>query len=139
MVLYMDMRRPAWTPLFPYTTLFRSVEAHLARQRKRRRKIPLALAGETDDEVRGNRDVGPHRAQLAHLFLEFERGIAALHERQHPVRAALHRQVQVVGELADTGERLDQAVVELERVGGGEADALDARHARGMVDERGEI
>src|SRR2546429_2170298 len=32
-----------------------------------------------------------------------------------------------------------QAVVELERVGSGEADALDARHARDMVDERGEI
>src|SRR2546429_7825278 len=31
-----------------------------------------------------------------------------------------------------------QAVVELERVGSGEADALDARHARDMVDERSE-
>jgi len=33
--------------------------------------------------------------------------------------------VQVVGELADAGERLDQAVVELERVRSGEADAFD--------------
>src|SRR5882672_11253735 len=45
----------------------------------------------------------------------------------------------MVGELADAGERLDQAVVELERVRSGEADAFDARHARHMVDERGEI
>ena len=51
----------------------------------------------------------------------------------------LHRQVQVVRELVDVRERLDQAVVELQRMRGGEADALDARHARHVVDERREI
>ena len=82
---------------------------------------------------------GAHRAQPPHPGLVFQRRIAALHEREHAVGAALHRQVQVVGELRHVGERLDQAVVELERVRGGEADALDARHARHVVDERRQI
>ena len=47
--------------------------------------------------------------------------------------------MQMVGELADAGKRLDQAVVEFQRMRGGEADALDARHRRHVVDERGEI
>src|SRR5262249_48463952 len=102
------------------------VEADVAHEVERRLEVLLPLPGKAADETRRQADVGARRAQAAHLLLELERGVAALHERQHPVRAALRGQVQVARELADIRERLDQAVVELERVRGGEADALDA-------------
>jgi hypothetical protein len=70
------------------------------------------------------------------LVLELEAGVATLHEREHAVGAGLHRQVQVVGELRHARERFDQAVVELERMRGGEATPLDAAHPRDVVDER---
>src|SRR3982074_1436272 len=52
--------------------------------------------------------------------------MAALHCSQNTIRAALHRQMQKIIELGDVGIRLDQAVVEIERVRGGESNALDA-------------
>src|SRR5437764_2380783 len=104
MVLYMDMRRPAWTPLFPYTTLFRSVEAHLARQRQRRRKIPLALAGETDDEVRGNRDVGPHRARSEEHTSELQSPMYLVCRLllEKKLRAAIAREPSAESEITGT-------------------------------------
>src|SRR5579862_6584242 len=45
----------------------------------------------------------------------------------------------MVGELVDARERLDQTVVELERMRSREADALNARNARHVMDERREI
>src|SRR6185312_2110704 len=47
--------------------------------------------------------------------------------------------MKMTRELRHMGEGLDQAVVELERMRGGEADALDAGHRRDMVDERGQV
>ena len=68
--------------------------------------------GKADDEIRRDRDVRPHGAQPADLFLEFEHGVAALHEREDAVRAALHRQVQVIRELRHARVGLDQVVAE---------------------------
>jgi hypothetical protein len=45
---------------------------------------------------------------------------------EHAVRAGLHGQVQVADELRDLGVGLDQRIGELDRMGGGVADALDA-------------
>ncbi len=47
--------------------------------------------------------------------------------------------MQVVRELRHVGVCLDQAVRELERMRRGEADALDARHGRDVMDERCEV
>ncbi len=69
---------------------------------------------------------GPDRAHCADALLVFERGVAALHEREDPVGSALNRQMQMIGELRHTGEGVDQAVVEFQRMGSGEADAFDA-------------
>ena len=80
-------------------------------------EVALTLPGKSHYEVGGNADVRPHAPQLADLFLEFNRGVAALHEREHAVGAALHRQMQMAGKLRHVGEGLDQAVGELERVG----------------------
>ena len=67
-------------------------------------------------------------------------GVAALHERKHAVRAALHRQVQVIRELAARSRYASmRAVRQLERMRRGEANALDAGHLRNVMDQRREI
>jgi len=53
--------------------------------------------------------------------------MAALHGGKDAVRAALHRKMQVVIELRNVCIRLDQTVVEIERVRSRKADALDTR------------
>ena len=75
------------------------VEADVLDQRHRPLEIVLGLAGEADDEVARDRDLGPHRAQLADRALVLERGVAALHRREDAVAAVLHGQVHVVDEL----------------------------------------
>ncbi len=71
----------------------------------------------------------------AQLLLELQRGVAAPHQRQDAIRAALHRQVQVVDQLARVRKGLDQRVVEIQRMRSGEADALHARHGADRADE----
>jgi hypothetical protein len=73
-------------------------------------EVVLGLAREADDEVADRLMSGPHRAQLAHHALVFQRGVAALHRHQDAVAAVLHRQVQVVDQLGHLGVGLDQAL-----------------------------
>jgi hypothetical protein len=113
----------------------RLVEAHLGDQVHGRLEVLVGLARESDDDVRGDANVRPYRAQLADSLLVLEHGMAALHRRQDPVGAALHGKVQVIVELRHVGIRLDQAVVEIERVRGGEADALHAVDRGDEVDQ----
>ena len=82
---------------------------------------------------------GPYRAQLADSLLVFEHRMAALHRGEDPVGAALHGKVQVIVELRHVRIRLDQAVVEIERVGGGEANALHAVDRGDEVDQGGKV
>ena len=74
-------------------------------------------------------DVRAHRAELAQLLLVLEHGVAALHGGENAIGAALHRQMQEIIELRNVRIGLDQAVVEFERMRGGEANALDAATA----------
>ena len=102
------------------------VEADILDQFHGLLEVGVGLAGEADDEIRADRDVRTHRAQLADLLLELERGVAALHRREDAVAARLHRQVQEVGQLRHVAVGVHQRVAELQRVRGGEADAADA-------------
>ncbi len=104
----------------------RRVEADVVHQLHELVEVLVLLAGEADDEVGGQADVGAHRAQLADGALVLERRVAALHGRQDAVGAVLHGQVQVVDQLGHARIGVDQALAELLRVAGGEADALDA-------------
>ena len=115
------------------------VETHLAHEGERALEIFFRLAGEADDEVGRQADVGSDFAQLAQFLLVLEHRVAALHQREHAVRAALHRQVQEIRELRHVAIRIDQAVAELDRMRGREADALDARNCRDEVDQRREV
>ena len=70
-------------------------EADLVDQRHGGGEIGLGLAGMADDEVGGQGESGPRLPQPVHHAAEVVRGMAAVHRRQHAVRARLHRQVQV--------------------------------------------
>ena len=83
---------------------------------------------------------GPRRAQPADLLLVLERGVAALHRREDAVGAATAP--AGAGSDASFGTLrvgLDQAVAELDRMRGREADAADAVDARDVLDQQREV
>ena len=64
--------------------------------------------------------------------------VLAVHRRQDPVRAGLHRQMQVGHQLGDIAVGCDQVVVHVARMAGGVADALDAIDCRQGLDQAGQ-
>mmetsp|Transcript_53758 Transcript_53758/g.126759 ORF Transcript_53758/g.126759 Transcript_53758/m.126759 type:complete len:260 (+) Transcript_53758:1313-2092(+) len=115
------------------------VEADVLHQLHQLGVVVVGLAGEADDKVAGQAQVGADGAQLAHDALELQRGVAALHRHQDAVAAVLHRQVQVVHELRDLAVGLDEARAELVGVAGREAQALDARNFGGIFQQQGQV
>src|SRR5690625_34151 len=111
------------------------VDVTIAHQLHGGLEVGLAFVGKTDDEIRADREPRPGLAQAAELRLVLERGMAALHHAEYPIGAALHRQMQVRGELRLGGVGLDQALGEFHRVRGGETNPLDALECRRVVDE----
>src|SRR5450830_114147 len=89
-------------------------------------EVFLGCRGEADKKVRTDANDRYGGAQFAQLGLVFQRRVVAFHRRKDPVRARLHRQVQVLDQLRNLGVGLDQAVGELQRVRGGVTDSLDA-------------
>jgi hypothetical protein len=81
----------------------RLVETDVRDQLERLLEIGFRLAGETDDEVRRQADVGLTARSRRIFCFVLEARVAALHEREDAVQAALHRQVQVVRELRHVG------------------------------------
>ena len=71
------------------------VEADLVDQAHGVLEVLVGLAGEADDEIRGQADVRARLAQAPDLALVLPGGVAALHQGEDAVGAALHRQVQV--------------------------------------------
>src|SRR3546814_13974081 len=88
--------------LFPYTTLFRSHRIiGRADDIERRLEILLGLAGEADDKVARDRDIGTHGA---HPFDDAKiavDAVAAVHRREDAVAARLYRQVEEGHQLLD--------------------------------------
>ena len=63
-------------------------------ERQRRAEILFGLAGKADDEIGGERDVGPRGAQARdHREIVLPR-VPAVHRRENAVGARLHRQMQ---------------------------------------------
>ena len=60
-----------------------------------------------------------------HEGAEFFRGVAAVHGFEEAVGTGLQRQVNVLGELREAAEAVDEVLAEADRVGGGEAEALE--------------
>ena len=92
------------------------IETGIGHEPQRGLEITLGFTRESDDDVAGDGDIGPHGTQRAHALLVFEHRVAALHECQDAIRAALHRQVQVIGKLWQVRISLDEAIGELERM-----------------------
>ena len=92
------------------------VETDIGDQLHGGRKILLGLAGKADDKIRRNRDIGPYLAQAPDLLFVLQRRVAALHQGEDAIRAALHRQVQEIDQLGNLGIGCDQAVAKLYRV-----------------------
>ena len=97
-------------------------EADLADQapwsaRTRPRSRPGCPAMKSEDSARSGR-ASRSRSTTRQ---EVVRGVAAVHRRQHPVAAALHRQVQEGHQLRQVAMGGDQVVVHVARVAGGVA------------------
>ena len=102
-----------------------------------RLEIFVRFPGETNNEVRRNRNVRPNLPQFAYLLLIFECRVAAFHARKNPVRAVLHRQVQEIRQFGNLRIRLDQAVGEFTRMRGRKTNA--GVPPRGQDPEIGEM
>ena len=104
----------------------RAVVADLLDHLERLAEVVLGLAGEADDDVGAEREVGDRRA---HLLGEREIALArvrAAHRLEDPRRAGLERQVHVLAHRVALGDRGDHRLAEVLRVRAREADALDA-------------
>jgi hypothetical protein len=106
----------------------RRVEAQLFLRAQDLAELVLGLVAEAHHEVGRDGDAGHGGAQRAHEAAVGREVVAALHARQHRVRRALQRQVHVLADLGRLRHRRDDVVREVEGVGRGEADALDAVH-----------
>ena len=93
---------------------------------ERRLEIFLGLAGEADDEVAGNGDVGPRGADLLDGPQIAVGDVAAVHRLEDAVAARLHRQMEVGHQFVDLAMGGDQAVGHVGGMAGGVADALQA-------------
>ncbi len=115
------------------------IEPHIPNQIKRVFKVPIGFAGKAHNEIRGQGEIGPGRAQTSDLGSVLERRIPPFHGRENPVGSALDRQMQVGGQFRLLPEGPDEAVTQLDRVGCRKSDPLDGIDGRGIVDEIGEI
>ncbi len=103
----------------------RAGEADLAHQLQRRLEIGFALAGEADDEIRRQRQVGPRGAQPRDDAMVVGGTVAAIHRGKDAVGAGLHRQVQERHQLRFPAVRRDQRVVDVARVRGRVAQPIE--------------
>ena len=67
------------------------------------------------------------------------RSYYALHRREDPVGAGLHRQVDEFHQFGNLGMGLDECIGELQRVAGGIAQALDAVDGGDQMKQLGEV
>ena len=66
------------------------IEFDRVHQLQKLSKIVLSFAWKTDDKITRDGYVWPHAAQRSHCAFELQRGVAALHRREHPITAVLH-------------------------------------------------
>ena len=102
-----------------------AVVAHLLDDGERLLEVRLRLAGEPDDDVGAERQVGNRLAQArGQLEVALPR-VRAAHRLEDPRRARLQRQVDVLADGIALGHRGDDGLAEVFRVRAREADPLD--------------
>ena len=97
-------------------------------QREGLLEVCFGLAGEADDDVRGDADGPAGGANPGDLFEILVARVSAPHGTQNARRAGLHRQMNVIAERGNFVDGIDDLAVEIVRMRGGEAHAADARH-----------
>ena len=113
--------------------------ADLLDQIQRLLEIFLRLTGEADDDIAREGDAGHGLAGVLdqlHVVLD---GVVSVHLLEQPIRAALHRKVQVSADLGLRRDGVDQLVAGVLRVAGHEADVVVARHRAEQIEQVGEI
>jgi hypothetical protein len=106
------------------------VEAEAPDRLKRELVVLFGLAGKTDDEIGRNGMVGERSVKVFD-----DRGVArqrvfSVHEREHPVGAALQRQMDRARDGVVVGDDAHDVVVEIHGVRGEEVHAQKAPHLR---------
>jgi hypothetical protein len=94
-------------------------------------KCRLVLVGKADDHVRGHVDVWDRGAQRTDRLEVLGGRVVAAHCAQDAIVARLHGYVQVGANLRLGTQRLDQRVLDVDHLDGGEPHPLDPRHACG--------
>ncbi len=108
----------------------RGGEPGLADEVEGGREVLLGLAGEADDDVRGDRRVRDVRADVVQDREVAVAAVGAAHRLQDRVGAGLQRHVQRRHDVRRVAHRLDHVVGEVPRVRRGEPDPLQARRSR---------
>src|SRR5882724_2392531 len=106
---------------------------------ERFRKFSFGCAGETDDDVGGDRNWALRAAYHRDFFEIFIARVGALHRAEHARRAGLHGQVNVIADFFVALNGLNDVGAKIARVRGGKADAAHARHLGGSLEEPGEF
>ena len=104
----------------------------IARSRSSRTRSSVAAKssslspGKADDEVRGQRDIGPRRAQAIDDAPIVVDRVAAVHRFEHAIGARLHRQMEKRHQRGDVAMGGDQLVAHIARMRGGVANTCQA-------------
>ena len=117
----------------------RVVEPDLAHQRERLLELVVGLAGEADDDVRRDGEVGDGGPQALDDLEILLAGVASQHPLEHPRASALRRQVYVLAHGPDLRHGRDDAVREVVGVWAGEPHAANPVHGAGRAEQVREV
>src|SRR5436190_8506204 len=116
----------------------RALVAHLVDHFERLLEVALGLAGEADDDVGRQREVGDAGPEVVHETQVALAAVRAPHRLQDARRARLERKMRVLADGLALGHRGDHVPPEVLRVRAREADALDSVDRVDRAQELGE-
>ena len=90
------------------------------------REIRLGLGRKADDEIGGEREIRPRGAQPLDRAQIIRARMPAIHRAEDPVRARLHRQMELRRKLRQIAVHRDQIIIDVARMTGGVAQPRDA-------------
>ena len=113
----------------------RAGEADLVDQLHGVAEIRVGFAGEADDEIGGEGELGLRFAQAIDDAQIIVAGVVAVHRVEDAVGARLHRQMQLRHQFGQVAMRGDQAVVDVARMARGVAQPVDAGDFRKPLEQ----
>src|SRR5207237_6390454 len=113
-------------------------EPNFVEKRERLLEVLLRLAGETDDDVGREREMGNRRAKLVDESEIESAVVLPLHPAEHAVRPRLNWQVKRRTDRRGVGHGTDEVRVEVPRMRRHEAEASQALDGTRRAGERAE-